>query len=349
MNSHNSAAISALPDRLGEDGFGAGCLMSPDRVAQLIRSGRFLSIAADESLLRRLPRGNWIGGTIPYFMGQDGGVSSRDALFVTAFPMLAARPSIRFYDAAQLPRVCADAPENGFSLVIIPAFSSLHSRFAHDAPGYDDMYVKPLVGWIAGIHLDDLATARPAVVNGTTLEADCERAIVMHVELPSNLRARIDIINLFRQGDGDRIRFPATGFSADRCLINGQPANFAEYVVARGIDTRLPLVADYSGALVNVSFKGVDRERQRVDFYAPVFDEIEYRVAAEVPDYVRAFQSAMPDAERPVAFCCNCILNYLYSELEGKQTGRMRGPMTFGEVAYQLVNQTLVYLSIDAD
>lgn len=346
MNSHNSAATDA-PAAAAAGGFAAGRLVSPDAAAQLIRSGRFLSIAADESLLRRLPRGNWIGGTIPYFMGQDGGVSSREALFVTALPPLPARPALRFYDAADMPRVCLDAPENGFSLVVIPAFSDLHSRFAHDAPGYDDMYVKPLVGWIAGIHLDDLATARPAVVNGATLEVERERAIVMHVELPPHLRAQIDIINLFRQGEGDCIRFPATGFSAERCLINGQPANFAEYLVSRGIDTRLPLVADYSGARVNVSFKGIDREQRRVDFYAPVFDDTEYRLAAEIPDYVSAFRAAMPDAARPIAFCCNCILNYLYSELEGKKTGHMRGPMTFGEVAYQLVNQTLVYLSID--
>lgn len=347
MNSPNSAAISALSGGADNEVFGAGQLMSLDDTAQLIAGQCFLSIAADERLLRRLPRGNWIGGTIPYFMGQDGGASSRELLFVTRFPVLAGRPSIRFYDAAELPQVCVDAPENGFSLVIIPAFSSLHSSFAHDAPAYEDMYLKPLVGWIAGIHLDDLATARPTVINGLTLQADAERAIVMHVELPPQLRAQIDIINLFRQGAGDSIRFPVAGFTAGHCLINGKPENFADYVTARGIDTRLPLVADYSGALVNVSFKGVDPELRRVDFYAPVFAGVEYRLAAEVPDYVREFQAAVPNAERPLAFSCNCILNYLYSELEGKRTGHLRGPMTFGEIAYQLVNQTLVYLSID--
>ncbi|MBI5899051.1 MAG: hypothetical protein HZB40_07500 [Rhodocyclales bacterium] len=323
--------------------------MSLDDAVRLVESRRFLCIAADERLLRSLPAGNWIGGTIPYFMGQDGGTSTQDALFVTAFPVLAGPPTIRFYDATQLPQVCADAPENGFSLVIIPAFSDLHSRFAYDAPSYADMYLKPLVGWIAGIHLDDLATARPAVVNGMTGEIDCERAIVMHVELPSELSAQIDIINLFRQGDGDRIIFPETGFAADRCLINGEPGNLADYLTGHTIDTRLPLVANYCGALVNVSFKGVDADRRRVEFYAPVFPDIEYRLAAEVPNYVTAFQAAVPNAERTLAFSCNCILNYLYSELEGKRTGHLRGPMTFGEIAYQLVNQTLVYLSIDGD
>ena len=46
-------------------------------------------------------------------------------------------------------------------------------------------------------------------------------------------------------------------------------------------------------------------------------------------------------------FSCNCILNYLYSELEGKKTGGITGPITFGEIAYQLLNQTMVYLTIE--
>ena len=45
-------------------------------------------------------------------------------------------------------------------------------------------------------------------------------------------------------------------------------------------------------------------------------------------------------------FSCNCILNYLYGELEGKVTEGMYGPVTFGEIAYQLLNQTLVYVRI---
>ncbi len=47
-----------------------------------------------------------------------------------------------------------------------------------------------------------------------------------------------------------------------------------------------------------------------------------------------------------VAFSCNCILDDLYSELAGKRTGIFTGPVTFGEIAYQLVNQTLAYLVV---
>ena len=47
-----------------------------------------------------------------------------------------------------------------------------------------------------------------------------------------------------------------------------------------------------------------------------------------------------------IAFSCNCILNFLYSDLEGKHTGHIIGPMTFGEIGYQLLNQTMVFLNV---
>jgi hypothetical protein len=98
--------------------------------------------------------------------------------------------------------------------------------------------------------------------------------------------------------------------------------------------------------MVNVSFQAIDKEKKVVNFYAPVFDDVECRVAQPVTDYVSGFQAALPDMGGDVTFSCNCILNFLYSELEGKKTAHMTGPMTFGEVAYQLLNQTMVYMQI---
>ena len=45
-------------------------------------------------------------------------------------------------------------------------------------------------------------------------------------------------------------------------------------------------------------------------------------------------------------FACNCVLNYLHGQLEGRRTGTVLGPMTFGEIAYQLLNQTMVYITV---
>lgn len=325
-------------------------LVSFDEAVRLLASGRSFAVAADRALLARLPPGSWIGGSIPYFVGQDGGECSREKVFVSEIPVLGAAPEIRFYERGELPRVFADAPDNGFSLIVIPAFSQAHFDFARYAPEYEDAYFKPLVGWIAGVHLDDLDKERAIVAHGgqgTSRALSETAAVVMHVPLPAGRSARIDIVNLFRPGRGPAIRFPHTGFGAGPCLIDGEPANLAEYLLANKIDTRVPLVADYCGAMVNVSIRGVDADKRSVDFYAPVFAHMEYRIAEPVDDYVAAFAAALPCGGSDAVFSCNCILNYVHSQLAGKRTGALVGPATFGEVAYQLLNQTLVYLRID--
>jgi hypothetical protein len=321
-------------------------LISISQAAELIRTGRFLSIAGDEAALRQLPTGHWIGGTIPYFMAEQGGTISRDSVFVSEIDGYAEAPTLRFYDPAGLPQICRNIPENGYSILIIPAFSNCHANFARHAPNYEEMYMKPLIGWIAGVHLGDLGSSTPKVVLGSTGEFAEDQAVVMDVPLPPGKFAQIDIVNLFRQGRGARITFPETGFAAGDCLIDGEPGNLADYLLGNDIDSRLPLVADYSGAMINVSIKEIKRETRQVDFYAPVFPGVEYRIAEPVSDYLPAFQAALPQLDNEISFSCNCILNYLYSDLEGKHTGQVVGPMTFGEIGYQLLNQTLVYLSI---
>lgn len=322
-------------------------LMAIGAAAELIRSGKYLCIAGDEAALRQLPTGHWIGGTIPYFMAAEGGKACRDQVFVDPIEVGGEAPRIRLYDEEGLPQLCRNAPEHGFSLMVAPAFSAVHSSFACNAPAYEEMYLKPLIGWVSGVHLDDLGKQTPKVVNGESGEFSEDCAVVMDVPLPLEKMACVDIVNPFVPGKGDVISFEATGFGAGACRINGQPAVLADYLLERDIDTRLPLVADYQGAMVNVSIKGIDAEAGRVEFYAPVFPGVSYRFAAPLADYLGAFQAALPQAEAGMAFSCNCVLNYLYSGLEGKRTGQVTGPMTFGEIAYQLLNQTLVYLRID--
>lgn len=319
-----------------------GRLLSFDDAAARLGDGTPYMVAADAALLRELPRGNWIGGTIPYFMDVEGGASSREKVFVSPVDRPGGAPYIRTYGVAEIASVCTDAPDNGYTLLIVPAFSDVHSEFARNAPNFDDMFMKPLAGWVSGVHLDELSQARPATVDGSTGALDSSRAVAMHVPLPPELYACVDIVNGMTQGDGDRIRFRTTGFEASECLINDVPVNLADYLEDLGADLRLPLVADYCGAMINVSLKGIDREGRRVEFYAPVFEGIEYRFA-RAPGTLPEIAA---DDGGGARFSCNCILNYLYGELEGRRTGRFTGPMTFGEIAYLLLNQTLVHLSI---
>lgn len=324
-------------------------LLTPDATAEMIRSGATLAIAGDEDVLAALPDGNWIGGTIPYFMSEEGGVTTREKLFVTPLsfhPDL--KPTIQHYDAASLSQVCMEAPANGFSLIILPAFSEVHFEYAQHASMYEEMFMKPLVGWISGIHLDDMGKRTPKVRDGRSGALQENQAVVVHVPLPENVSAHVNIVNLFTQGDGDLIEFETSGFEVSTCLINGKPTSLAKYLTRIKHDTRLPLVADYSGAMINVSLKAVDEAKDSVQFYGPVFPHVAYKLARPFTgSYEAAFGHAIEDLPEKADFSCNCVLNYLYSELEGKRTGHVTGPMTFGEVAYVLLNQTVVHLTLE--
>lgn len=320
-------------------------LFGVDEVKAKIAQGRNMVLAGDRSLMKLLPAGNWIGGTIPYFMATQGGVFTKEKIFVTELPSYATSVSIRTYKESAMSSVYKDAPENGLSIIIIPGSSPSHLSFALNAPKYERFAMRPLIGWIAGTDVADIGKVAPEVISGQDRVSQGNAAVVMHIGLPADRQANINIVNIFKQGSGDAISFPDSGFHAVDALINGTRRNFAEYLVENKIDTRLPLVADYSGAMINTSFQDV--AKGSVTFYAPVFRGVEYKVAKPVADYVTAFESHLPrSASGTIAFSCNCILNYLYSNLEGKRTGTVTGPITFGEIAYQLLNQTLAYVTI---
>lgn len=307
-------------------------------------------ISGDESVLARLPRGNWIGGTITYLMtDESGGVTTREQLLVQRLPSDGrAAWRVSTYDANAISHITADAPDNGYTFLIIPAFSDVHLAYGKDAPGFKDLYEHPIVGWITGVHLDDLATKKPKVFNGKTGEALADQALACHVPLPADKMAFVDIVNIFARSAGPDIRFGADGFSVTDCSIGGETANFARWLTQNKVDTKIPLVADYDGALINVSIQKVDADAGTVALYAPVFRDRTYRMAKPVPDYVQAFKLAtMGMVGRDIPFTCNCVLNYLYGSLEGARAG-LAGPCTFGEIAYQLLNQTMVYFDVVA-
>lgn len=323
-------------------------LLTVQETTELIQAGKVLSLAADEALLAQLPKGNWIAGTIPYFIGEDGGIETREKIFVTELKHAdGAQIEIRTYTVDSIKNIATDAPDNGYTVVILPAMSPIHAEYANHGRDFDDMFIKPVVGWISGVHLSDLGKVLPKVVNGATGSMLTAEAVALHVTLPANRMAVIHILNLFRQNsDGDVITFPETGFSATKCCINGEQVFFADYIAKIKLNSAYPLVADYNGAQINTSFQEINHETKLVRFYAPVFAGIDYRQAAPVGDYVHAFEALAKGKHQHIEFSCNCILNYLYGELQGRKTGDLNGPMTFGEVAYQLLNQTLVYLDI---
>lgn len=325
-------------------------LLSRDEVVAKIENGDFMVIAGDESQLKGLPSGNWIAGTIPYFMTSEGGQANQESLYVNTLEGVSSSrlPRITLYDEKSISRIAQEAPEHGFSIVILPYGSDVLLRYAHDAPEFPNMYFSPIMGWIAGVHLNDIgnATAKIGFGPGAGMLSE-NQAVAMHVPLTEQQVANIKIVNLFKQGTGAEISFPKGGFSANECTIDGQSWQLQDYIKEHSIDTRLPLVADYCGVMVNVSIQ--ELKSDVVQLYAPVFPDVKYRFASPVDDYVNEFNTALQENKNDSAsFSCNCILNYLYSELDGKKTGSFTGPLGFGEVAYQLLNQTMAYLTIEA-
>ena len=93
--------------------------------------------------------------------------------------------------------------------------------------------------------------------------------------------------------------------------------------------------------------QSIDDQTHTVHLYAPVFEGVDYQFAATVNDHAAAFREALASVSNDgVALSCNCILNFLYGGLEGKSIGGIQGPVTFGEIAYQMLNQTMVVLRI---
>ncbi len=322
-------------------------LMTPEQVARKIESGATLYLAGDQALLDALPRGNWIGGTIPYFMDKLGGTHSRELIFAREQHPSVTKTTLRWYDVPDLPQIASDSPEHGFSVLIIPAGSQAHVHYAQESPNYPGLFMKHIIGWIAGVDLADLGKVSPRIYDGSTGTSFGEGCIVLHATLPEDKQVSLGIVNCFRQGNGDVITFAEDGFVVGACHVNGQPATLSDYLETQKADVRLPLVADYNGEMINVSIQSVDKAAGKVTLYAPVFRGVEYRLASPVDNYVAEFAQRLPQELKSPEFSCNCILNFLYSELEGKRTGEVVGPVTFGEIAYQLLNQTLVYLQIE--
>ena len=316
-------------------------LFTVKEVSAMICEGKKLLLAGDAGLLSQLPKGDWIGGSTPYFiLYPEQMVELYDKLFVTCLPDFVEAIEIREYDSSSIKNVYCDAPQNGFTVLIIPFDSQVSSEFTMNAPNYTNFARYPLCGWIAGQPLEILYSDRKSyVASGAAPSTHSDKAIAMHISLPETKYAEIHMFNPFEQGDGDVITFDCPGQVVKEALINGTNRNFAEYLHEMKIDVNyFPMVANYSGAMMNVSCLAVNDE---VHLSAPVFEHVEYRIAK--------INDQLPEPElnsENIAFSVTCVVNFLHPEFCMKYIKKMNGPVVFGEIVYQLVSQTTVYVTI---
>jgi len=314
----------------------------------LIDRGHVLHIAGDEQALRQLHCGHWIGGTTPYILTSQGGIVEREKVFVSSMPVTATAATIHFVDIGHIPALSTEAPRNGFTIVIAPAMSEIHTIYgltAASIPGIRDIAI---LGWIAGVDLDGRQKNTAKVFNGLTGEAADDRIVALHAALPSNREAVVDIVNLARPGTGDAFVFSAPSFSVQKCEINGEVQDLYAYALRNNLDLKQPLVTDLNGEYISVSFKAFDGESRSVKFYAPVMKGRVYRLADSVPDYRDALIRFAARQKLEPVLSFNCVHNFAYGGLQGDQFNPLPGPAVFGELAHVLMNQTLVCLSVKA-
>ncbi len=313
----------------------------------LVRAGKKLFIAGEADLLRRLPKGQWIGGTASHFVGQDGGVCGAGKLCVQEIWKQDYNISIRVYGVDDLPKIPNDAFGNGYSIIFLPFHSPVHLKYATDVPEYENIFLHPIVGFVASVDPFGPKDVIPMVINGMTGEMTSECAMVMHVELPPTEIAKVGIINVYEiDPNGPTIVFEKTGVTANEAIINGVRQPLAPFLKAEAPGEIL--IADYMGTNINVDIQHVPDDESEVSFYGPVFRGIHYRFIRHDVDYSQKIRNqAQQWNGKNVVYAFNCISNYLNFKLEGEKLGPFTGPCTFGEVAYQILNGTLAYMLIE--
>ncbi|MDR1673795.1 MAG: hypothetical protein LBS09_10115 [Bacteroidales bacterium] len=315
-------------------------LYTPEEVSAMIRSGAPLVLAGDLGVLSQLPKGNWIGGTTPFFiLYPDRRITSYDKIFVHSLPDFVKKVTVQEYDADTIQNIYSDAPKNGLTVLLIPFGCETCNCFALNATSYEGFAVSPLVGWVTGRPLDSIMTEPSFATSGISGEVHSDRALAMHIELPEDKYAELHIFNPYKQGKGDDIRFDRTGMVLKDAYINGVKRNFAAYLRETGFDESLPFVANYAGAMINVVCCGIGEEEVYVS--APVFPSTDYRVA-EIDRNIT--EPTLIDEN--IIFSTTCIGNFIQPDICTQYLKKMNGPVVYGEIAYQLLNQTTIYVTI---
>ncbi len=315
-------------------------LFTPGEVSDLIRAGHSLLLAGDAKLLAQLPAGNWIGGSTPFFiLYPEHRTTSYDKIFVSQLPDFVTKTEIREYDETNIQQIFNDGPQNGFTVLIMPFASPVAVEYGLNATNYDNFAAHPLCGWLSGQPLEIIMTEKSYSASGISSGISSDKAVAMHVSLPENKYAEVHIFNPYKQGNGDNIRFDYGSLTLKDAFINGEKRNFAGYLREIGYDMQMPFVANYSGAMINVVCCGIGESEVQVS--APVFKSVDYRIAVIDDEIIEPLL-----VNDQIVFSVTCIGNFIQPDICAQYLRKMNGPVVYGEIAYQQVGQTTVYVTV---
>ena len=315
-------------------------LCTPDEVSAMILAGNNLMLAGDAQLLSQLPAGNWIGGSTPFFiLYPENRTTSFDKIFVNRLPDFVTHVDIREYDETNIQNIFTDGPRNGFTVLIMPYASPVAVEYSINCTNYENFAAHPVCGWLAGLPLDIIMTEKSHTASGKT-GISSEKGVAMHISLQESKYAEIHIFNPYKQGSGDSIMFEESSIMVKDAIVNGERRNFAEYLRGIGYDMQMPLVANYSGAMINDVICAIDGDI--VPMSAPVFKYVDYRLGVVDDNIIEPTLMS-----NKIVFSATCIGNFIQPHICEQYLRKMNGPVVFGEIAYQQIGQTTVYVTVD--
>lgn len=323
-------------------------LYSLGEVINLIEEKKSLIITADEGMLAQLPKGNWIGGTLPYFMTDNGFIKTKDQLYVNDLTNYGINFKYSKYDTSTISSIATDGFDNGFTFVIMPAGSDVHGVYSLNALQFENIFKNPVFGYASGFDFEDANHTGPKAFFGPDSEMLSAGAVAIHVELPENQVARVEILNPYAIDEqSDEIMFPEDSFIQTTCTVNGEEANIYDYLTSIGYELPCaPLISNTAGALINRAVMFMNPENKSVGFHSPVFKGDTYRLAEKVTDYKALFAEKLTINKKEAAYSCLCYGFKLAANITN-ETLNINGPFVFNEIAYQALNETAVYLMID--
>ena len=327
-------------------------LFSVDEVSAMIAKGDSLLLAGDTALLKILPKGKWIAGLASRFIenGKDL-VTTREKIFVHNVTNIAAEVKLDVYDKSTVHSIYDDAFENGFSVLIMPFGAEVMNEYAIHCMKYSNFACRPLCGWIseASIFLEPERHDESVVFSGKTGLSYNNAAVVMHIALPPEKYAEIHTFSPLVPESGDVIVFEENGQQFETVLVNGVKQNFRQYLTDLQIDRSLSahnvLAGDYAGIIINTGISpelDVDQEKY-VSLGNPVYKGIPYRFAKVNPD--KSYDN-LKQIDDEIVFSLSCITNHIVPDVFLKYLRYTNGPFAYGEIAYFLLNQSTVYVTV---
>ncbi len=324
-------------------------LYTKAEVVDFINSGRIMLLSGSEKALSGLPAGKWIGGTTPYFM--DGvGKLDEDKIFVDDFTLIAQDSKLEVFDSSNIQDIAKKGFKNGFIVMTMPIDSDVYFQFSDHSLEYDNIYDNPLVGFVSCCKFEDFGNVQTYSVSGIDGKLVSDKAVALYVALPDYLTARCEIMNFDTIDENtSKVVFPKTSFVQSDCLIDGKPGNISDYfenVVKAKLGKYTQMITSQNGALINRDPRVVNTKTGETSFFSPVYAGDEYYLVKNGSDYFKMFNDNLKSKTADVVTCLSCISYYFGGNFEGRSICK-NGVYAFGEIAYQLLNKTIVTLEID--